>query len=198
MRFLQRLTQQLTQVWLGMSVPRRVSLVVLAALCLATVIGVGYWAAQPDYQVLYSGLGPEDAGAVTAKLQSQGVVFRLAAGGTTILVPAEQVQQLKVDLAVEGLPAKGGKGFEMFDPNALGMTPFMQHVNYGRALQAELAKTIMSLEPVAFARVHVVQPEPSPFIRDTKPTTASVVLKLKPGLALNRNVAAGIVALVSR
>jgi flagellar M-ring protein FliF len=198
MRFLKRVMEQFNQVWLGMSVSRRIVLSVCAAASLATIIGVGYWASQPDYRVLFSGLAPEDAGAVTAKLQTQNVAFRLSNSGTTILVPADQVNQLRLDLAMEGLPAKGGKGYEIFDGASLTMTPFMQHLNQGRALQAELAKSIMQLDPVAYARVHIVQPEPSPFIRDKKPTTASVILRLKPGTTLNRSAAAGIVALVSR
>jgi flagellar M-ring protein FliF len=198
MRFFQNLSQQIRLVWLGMSPTRRVVFVLLALICVATTVGVVYWASQPEYRVLYSELSVEDAGAVTAKLQSQGTSFRLAAGGTTILVPAEQLEQIRVDMATDGLPSKGGKGFELFDGNSLAMTPFQQHINYGRALQAELARTIMHLEPVAFARVHIAQPEASPFIRETKPVTASVVLKVKPGAVLSRNTAAGIVALVAR
>jgi flagellar M-ring protein FliF len=198
MQFLNRVLEQLNQVWASMTIARRVVLVLVGSLSLATIVGVGYWAAQPEYRVLFSGLAADDAGAVTAKLQSQNVSFKLAGNGTSILVPAEQVSQLRLDLAMDGLPAKGGKGYEIFDGASLTMTPFMQHLNQGRALQAELAKSIMQLEPVTFARVHIVQPEPSPFIRDKKPTTASVILKLKPGTTLNRSVAAGIVALVSR
>ena len=198
MGFFENLTLQIRQVWLGMSRPRRIALVLLTAVSLAAVGGVAYWAAQPDYRVLYSGLSAEDAGAVTAKLQAQSVPFRLGSGGTTILVPAEQVEQLRVDMATEGLPSSGGKGFELFDGNSLAMTPFQQHVNYGRALQSELARTIMHIEPVAFARVHIAQPESSPFIRESKPVTASVVLKLKPGTALTHGAASGIVALVAR
>ena len=198
MEFLQRYWQQARQVWLGMSLGRRVFFSVTAALSVAAVVGVGYWASQPDYRVLYSELSAEDAGAITAKLQTQGVSFRLAANGATIMVPAEQVQQLRLDLSVEGLPAKGGKGFELLDGNQIGTTPFGQHVNYMRALQAELAKTIMQIEPVAFARIHLAQPEQSPFIRERKPTTASVVLKIKPGKTLSRSTAVGIAALVAR
>ena len=121
-----------------MSMGRRVGFTLMAALCLASVVGVGYWASQPDYRVLYSGLSMEDAGAITAKLQTQGVAFHLTANGTTVMVPVDQVQQLRLDLAVEGLPAKSGKGFEMLDGNSLVCpTPFMQHVEYSRALQAE-------------------------------------------------------------
>lgn len=197
MRFFQQFAEQLRQVWLGTSVAGRLGFVVLTAVCAAAISGVGYWAAQPDYHQLFSGMSAEDAGAVTAKLHAKGIPFQLSAGGTTISVPAALVQQVRVDLAVAGLPAGGTKGYELLDESPLGVTPFLQHVNLGRAIQAELAKTIMQIEPVESARVHIVRPEPTPFVRDQKPTTASVVLKLKPGTTLSRSVAAGIVSLVA-
>src|SRR5438093_8568460 len=125
MEFLRRLWQQLTQIWAGMSTARRVSVVLVSAVSLGVIVGVGYWAAQPEYRLLYSGLATEDAAAVTAKLQSLNVSYRLASGGTTIFVPADQVQQLRLDLAAEGLPTRGTKGFEIFDEAPLGMTPFV-------------------------------------------------------------------------
>lgn len=198
MNLLQRLAQQLRQTWLGMSLPRRVGFVALAVVSVAVVGGLVWWANQPDFRVLYSGLSAEDASAITAKLAEKNVKYRLSAGGSTIQVPAESVQQLRLDLAAEGLPGKSDKGFGLFDEQNLGQTPAVQHVNFIRALQAELAKTIMQIEPVAYARVHITIPEPTPFIRDQKPTTASVFLRLKPGAVLGRSHAAGIVALVAR
>jgi flagellar M-ring protein FliF len=198
MGYLNTISKQLADLWKGMSPGRRFGLLLVSLVSVAVVLGVGYWASQPDYRVLYAGLTVEDSSAITSKLQAQGVPYRLAAGGTTVLVSAEQVQQRRLELAADGLPAKGGKGFELFDQSPLGMTPFTQHVNYLRALQAELAKTIMQIDPVVFARVHIVRPDPSPFIRDQKPTTASVMLRLKPGTTLGRQLGAGIAALVAR
>jgi flagellar M-ring protein FliF len=198
MDFLHKLRQQLGQMWGDLTARRRIGLLAMVAACVAGVSGVWYWAAQAEYSVLFSGLTPEDAGAITAKLQTQGIPFRLASGGTTVLVPVDQVHQRRIELAVDGLPAKGGKGFELFDSAPLGMTPFTQHVNYLRALQTELAKTISQMDPVVQARVHIVHPDPSPFIRDQKPTTASVMLRLRPGAVLNRNAGMAIVAFVSR
>jgi len=197
MQFLRQLYEQLRGIYQGMSRPRRISLLALTGVCLAAILLVGVFVFQTDYQVLYSGLSAEDAGAITSKLQAQSVPFRLNANGTTILVPAERVAQLRLDLAAEGVPSKG-KGFEIFDEMNVGMTPFLQHVNLDRALQAELARTIMQVEPVVQARVHLVRPEPTPFVREQKPATASVILKLKPGAVLSRTTAQGIVALVSR
>ncbi len=181
-----------------MNPARRVGMLLVLALAMAVILGVGYWASQPEYRVLFSGLAAEDAGAVTSKLQAQSIPYRLEASGTTLLVPAEQVAQARVLLAADDLPAKGGKGFELFDQAPLGMTPFNQHVNYLRALQAELARTIMQIEPIVQARVHLVRPDPSPFLRDQKPTTASVIVRLRNGASLNKNVVHGIVSLVAR
>ena len=115
-----------------------------------------------------------------------------------MLVPADQVQQARISLAADGLPSRGGKGLELFDESPLGTTPFVQGVNYTRALQGELARSIMQLDPVASARVLIAKPDSSPFVRDQKPVTASVVLRLKPGAAFNRSTAAAVIALVAR
>lgn len=168
------------------------------AVCLS-VAGLIWWVAQPEYRVLFSGLPSEDAGVITGKLQTKGVPFKLASGGTTILVPADQEMQVRLDLATEGMPnaSRIGKGFDLFDQPMLGATPFAQNINFMRAQQAEVAKTLMQIDPIQFARVHIVRPEPSPFIRDHKPTTASVMVKLRPGASLNRNTISAIGSLVS-
>ena len=148
---------------------------------------------------LYPSLTVEEIAAITPKLDAQNVPYKLDPTGTVILVPADRLAKVRVALAgPDGVPVKGGKGWEIFDESPLGMTPFVQNVNYLRALQAELARSIMELEPVASAKVMIARGEPSPFVRDQKPTTASVVLKLKPNATINRSTAAGINALVAR
>jgi flagellar M-ring protein FliF len=198
MNFFQRIGQQIADIWRGMSQTRKIMTVFFTVLTLGLILGIGYFASQPDYRVLYSNLPPEDSGAITTKLQASAIPYSLTNNGSTILVPLEKLQQARIDLAVDGLPAKGGKGFEIFDSAPLGMTPFTQHVNFERALSSELARSIMQLDPISFARVHIVLPDSSPFVRDQKPTTASVMVKLKAGAVLNRGMAAGIVALVAR
>jgi len=190
--------QQLKQVWEGMSPKRRAFMATVFVVGISVVLGVGYFASRTDYQVLFSGLAPEDAAAVTGKLQSKSIPYRLDAGGTTILIPADKVSLARIELAAEGMPSKGGKGLEIFDEPSLGATPFTQQVNYIRAIQSELARTIMQVEPITFARVHIVRPESTPFIRERKPATASIVLRFRPGTTLSRTVAQGIAALVSR
>jgi flagellar M-ring protein FliF len=184
--------------WLALSLPRKMSWALGVGACF-TFAGLIYWATQPEYRVLYSGLSAEEAGAITTKLQSRAIPYKLTAGGSTILVPFDQALQVHIDLTSDGTPgsSKLGKGLDLFDQPMIGATPFNQHVNFLRAQQSELARTIMQIDPVVYTRVHIVKPEPSPFIRDQKPTTASVMVKLRPGATLNRTTVAGIVALVA-
>ncbi|MCS7166758.1 MAG: flagellar basal-body MS-ring/collar protein FliF [Gemmatales bacterium] len=195
-----QLREQISRLWQGLSWPRRAFFLGAVLALISALLGLIYWALQPEYRVLYSGLALEDSGAITARLQAQNIPYRLENQGTTILVPVQYHQQALVDLARAGLPARGGKTFDdLFDQGTpFGLTPFLQQVNFTRALQTELARTIMQLEPVAYARVHITRPEPSPFVRERKPVTASVMLRLKPGMTLPRSTASAIVALVSR
>src|SRR5688572_22401943 len=105
MDYFRTLSEQLRTAWQGMSVGRRIGLLVIGTISLALVIGVGYWATQPDFHVLFSGLSAEDSSVVIGKLQANNVPYRLAAGGTTVLVPSDQVQQRRIELAGEDLPS---------------------------------------------------------------------------------------------
>jgi flagellar M-ring protein FliF len=184
--------------WLALSLARKVTYVTIVGSSL-TLAGLVWWIAQPEYRALYSGLSAEESGAITTKLQAKGIPYKLAAGGTTILVPADQSMQVHLDMTNDGVAgsSKIGKGFDIFDQPMIGATPFNQHVNFLRAQQAEMARTIMQIDPIVFARVHIVRPEPTPFIREQKPTTASVMVKLRPNASLHRNTIAGIAALVA-
>jgi flagellar M-ring protein FliF len=147
-------------------------------------------------QVLYTQLSMEDAAAITAKLKEMRVPYTIGGDGTTILVPSTVVYDTRLRLAAEGLPQGGGMGFELFDQRSFGMTEFMQKLNYQRALQGELARTIMQLAAVQRARVHIVLPEKSLFIEQQEKPTASVVLKLVPGRRLSPDQIRGIAHLV--
>ncbi len=193
----QQFTQQWSQVWLRLSPKGRVALGGAGAVFLLLIIWVGLWASTTKYAVLVSGLQPEDAAGIAEKLDADRIPYELSVGGTTILVPAERVLKTRMNLAVAGLPQGAGKGFELFDQMSMGTTPFVQNLNYVRAIQGELARTIMQLEPVAHARVHIVQPDPSPFIREEQPVTATIVVRTKNGQTLSRRATNGIVALVA-
>ncbi|MGC8862898.1 MAG: flagellar basal-body MS-ring/collar protein FliF [Armatimonadota bacterium] len=164
------------------------SLVLLAA--------VSVFATRPRMAVLFSGLAPEDAGAIVAKLQEKGVAYKLDGDGT-IKVPAKNVYDLRLQMATAGLPQGGTVGFEIFDKNNFSMTEFTQQLNYQRALQGELSRTIAQIDKVEAARVHIVLPKPSVFETETAHPSASVVLKLRPGGELQPEQVGGIVHLVA-
>jgi flagellar M-ring protein FliF len=177
--------------------PLRQKLVFLGtvAFSIALMAAIMYWSQREDYQVLYSNLGQEDAGQVVGKLKEMKVPYRVE--GNAIYVPSAKVYELRLELAAQGMPQGGGIGFEIFDKNQIGVTEFVQRLNYVRAIQGELARTIRQLTEVEQARVHIAIPEKSIFTdRDDKPS-ASVVLKLKAGRTLNRGQVGGIVHLVA-
>ncbi|MCS7270177.1 MAG: flagellar basal-body MS-ring/collar protein FliF [Gemmataceae bacterium] len=195
---LRRFWQQLRQYWSGLSLLRRL-LIGTAAVGLVAALGaVAYLSQAAPYRPLFTDLPPEEVAAIRSRLSAANIPHRLIHGGTGIEVPEDRFAEARVTLAAEGLPRTGGKGYELFDETSLVATPFVQTVNYQRALQAELARAIMQLEPVRSARVLIARPEPTPFVREQRPPTASVVLTLKPGATAPRSLAASIVALVAR
>jgi flagellar M-ring protein FliF len=153
----------------------------LAVIALGALLAT--WAGRPDYQVLYTGLKPEDGGRIVDKLRSKKVPFQLRDGGATVLVPAQSVYEMRLDLATAGLPQSGGVGYEVFDKNNFGMTDFVQKLNYQRALEGELTRTIQGLEEVGQVRVHIVIPEAHLYSEEKTSPTASVVLKLNGRLS---------------
>lgn len=189
---------QLRSTWDGLSTIHRWLAVGILASLLVSSVAVYVISTSITYVPLASGVPVEESGAILAQLESASIPYRLENGGSVILVPEEQLAKARVELASKGVMSRGGKGYELFDDMSLGATPFVQNVTYLRALQAELARSIMQLEPVASARVLIARAEPTPFLRDQQPTTASVVIKLKPGMGIHRSMAAGIVSLVAR
>ena len=175
-------------------------LIALLVVFLLTVSGIGamvWWAQTADYQVLYSNLSIEDASSVTDRLKEMKVPYRLESGGTAVLVPAAEVYDLRMQLAAGGLPRGGGVGFEIFDETKFGMTQFLQKVNFRRALQGELSRTIRQLSEVSSSRVHLSIPEKTIFSDNKEPTKASVVVTLRNGRSLSSRQVQGIVRLVA-
>ncbi len=194
-----RFAAQMREYWASLSAPRRVG-VVAALVVVAVALGaVVYLSPGARYVPVSAGpLPPDEVGAMRARLTTENIPNRLATGGTNLEVPEERYAEAVVALAAGGIPARGGKGYELFDETSLMTTPFVQSVNYQRALQSELARSIMQIESVQSARVLIAKPDPSPFVRDQKQPTASVVLKLKPRAVMNPSTASGIVSLVAR
>ena len=193
----QQIFGQLRTVIVQMSIGKRITLMTLI---LGTVLGFVFlilWSGRVDYQRLYSDLDPGDAGAIVEKLKEQKIPYQLDDDGHTLLVPGEQLYEIRMQLASEGLPQLGGIGFEVFDDTKLGMSEFAQNVNYQRALQGELARSINRISAVENARIHIVMPEKSLFLTEEEPASASVVLKMRTGKWLSQDQIAGIVHLVS-
>lgn len=170
---------------------------VAIAMSIALLTGVWLWSKQPNYAVLFSGLAEKDGGAIVTALQAQNVPFKVTDNGSAILVPSTQAAELRLRLASQGLPKGGSVGFELMEGNRIGQSQFSEQVSYQRALEGELGRTIGSLNAVQNARVHLAIPKQTAFLRDEQKPSASVVLTLHAGRALDSGQIAGIVNLVS-
>src|SRR5262245_33829245 len=149
------------------------------------VIGSAYWLNTPSYTVLFSDMDSESAGSVVTKLKADKVPYTLDEGGRTVRVPSSRVDELRLAFTSQGMPASGRVGFEIFDRTAFGVTDFLEHVNYQRGLEGELARTIATISEVGGARVHIAMPQPSLFAGHDQPTKSSVVLKLRSNRQLS-------------
>lgn len=189
-----------SQIWKGFTAlenSRKLSILIIAAVSLIGIVGMVYWTNNAEYRVLFSNLGAEDAGNIVARLQEKKIPYKLSATGDSILVPSEKISELRLELASSGLPQGGGVGFEIFDTKSLGATEFVQQLNYQRALQGELSRTINGMDEIQHSRVHLVIPKKSLFVEDQKKPTASVIVKLKSGKTLRPQQIDGIVHLVA-
>ncbi len=179
------------------SINQRMIILVALAGSIAGLIAIALWTQQPDMQVLFTNLNPEDASGIVDKLKETKVPYETTGGGTTVLVPSAQVHELRLQLATQGLPHGGGVGFEIFDRTSIGMSDFVQKLNYRRALQGELARTIAQMPEIERARVHLATPERRLFSNDENRARASVVVSLRNGQALAKTQVNGIVHLVA-
>jgi flagellar M-ring protein FliF len=197
MAALPQVIQQFASVIRSLSPAKRITLLTLV---LGTAAGLTFlmtWSGGVEFRTLFGNLDPPDAGAVVAKLKEQKIPYRIGADGRTVMVPAESIHEVRMQLASDGLPQGSGVGFEVFDNTKLGMSEFAQNVNYQRALQGELARTIARIGEVESCRVHLVMAEKTLFLNDEQPASASVAVKLKTGRRLSQEQINGIVHLVS-
>lgn len=176
---------------------QKLILMVAVAAVIALIVATYLWATQGDYKVLFSNLSDKDGGAIVAALEQQNIPHQFSPSGGAILVPSNRVHEIRLKLAQQGLPRGGSIGFELMDKPDLTMTDFREKVNYQRALEGELARTISSISAVQSARVHLAIPKPSVFVREDHKPTASVMLNLYPGRVLDPAQIAGITHLVS-
>src|SRR5690606_28469829 len=165
----------------------RKQLIVFAGLFSAVVIllSLGYFLfLKPDFGVLYEDIRETDAAAIVAELEAEGIEYRVADNGHRVLVPREDIDQARVLVAGSGIAMGGVVGFELFNDSDMGLTEFAQKVNYQRALQGELARTIMMMDAVEFARVHLSIPERSLFRADASEPKAAVTVERQRGRRL--------------
>jgi flagellar M-ring protein FliF len=197
MEALRQIYSQLKAAFLNLSRGKQITLVTLILGSLAGFIFLMSWSGKSEFHPLYTKLNPEDAGIILAKLKEQKIEYRIASNGTTILIPQEHIYETRMKMASDGLPSGSGIGFEIFNETKLGMTEFAQNVNYQRALQGELSRTINRIGEIDSSRVHIVLPEKSLFVEEEEPATASVILQLQAGKWLSQGQINGIVHLVS-
>lgn len=177
--------------------PRKLALLAVIMISVALFAFIIIQARTADYQLLYANLDEGDAASIVEWLKGNNTPYQLTNNGKNIRVPANTVHETRLQLASAGLPKGGGIGFEIFDKQSFALTDFVQKVNFTRALQGELARTISSLNPVESARVHLALPEKRLFKNQQQPATASVIVKLRPGLRMSESQIQGIIYLVS-
>ena len=183
--------------WENQASAARAGLVAGLLVIAGATAAVGYWLLVPEYQVLFADLAPQDAAAMAQELDKLKTPYRLGEDGTSILVDRDQVYKTRMKLMGKELPLRGAVGFELFNNSDFGMTEFAQKINFQRALQGELTRTILSLAQIRDARVILVLPEQGLFKQAAGKAKASITLTMKPGQALRPEQVAGIQRLVS-
>jgi flagellar M-ring protein FliF len=188
---------QLARIWASLNRTQQISLVLVPIVVCAAVFGLLKWRHDSDFRILYSGLAPEDASAVTQKIREAGIEFRLDETGSTIQVPSGHLADARLAVAAAGLPHTGRIGFELFDRANLGASDFAEQVNYRRALEGELERTVATLSEVEQARIHITFAKESVFLDARQPSKATVVLRLKRNAQLSQPSVIAIANLVA-
>lgn len=187
----------LLALWNRLRANPKIPLLIAASAAIAIVVALTLWAKSPDYRVLYSNLNDRDGGAIVTQLTQMNIPYRFTENGSALMIPAEKVHETRLRLAQQGLPKGGAVGFELLDQEKFGISQFSEQINYQRALEGELSRTIESLGPVQNARVHLALPKPSLFVREQKNPSASVTLTLQPGRTLDDGQINAVVYMVS-
>jgi flagellar M-ring protein FliF len=182
---------QIKKLLSALTLQQKVVLALAIVLIAASLPAFIHWQHERDFRPLFTGMAAEDASAVVQKIKESGVEHRLTNNGATVEVPAEKVDEVRLELAGAGLPKSGRIGFELFDKTNLALTDFSERVNYRRAIEGELERSVKALSAIETARVHVSFPKDSVFLDAREPAKASVLVRLRPGAALQpQNVTA--------
>jgi len=188
---------ELRKLLASLTLRQRITIAVAAVAVAATLLALARWNRERDFRPLFTSLSNEDAGAVVNRLRETGVEYRLDESGGTVRVPSGRVAEVRLAMATEGLPKSGRIGFELFDKTNFGASDFAEQVNYRRALEGELERSVMALSEVEAARVHVTLPKDSVFLESRQDGKASVMLRLRPGARLAAASVSGICHLVA-
>ncbi|ADE10838.1 flagellar basal-body MS-ring/collar protein FliF [Sideroxydans lithotrophicus] len=186
----------LTRLLFGMPSQQKLGLIVAVAATVALLAGLFMWGQTPDYRVLYANMSERDGGAVIESLQQQNIPYKFTEGGT-LMVPADRVYEVRLQMAAKGLPKGGTVGFELMENQKFGTSQFLEQVNYQRALEGELSRSVETIASVASARVHLAIPKQSVFVKEQQKPSASVILSLRAGNSLDEGQVSAIVHLIS-
>ena len=188
---------QFTKLISGLTWTQRIAIVVAAAAVGGGIFAFVHLRHEGDFRPLYTAMAAEDAATVVQKLKETGVEYRLSENGSAVLVPSGRLAESRLALAAAGLPKTGRIGFELFDKSTFGATEFVEHINYNRALEGELERSVMSLAEVEQARVHLTMPKDSVFLDQQQPAKASVMIKLRTGARMSQQNALAVSNLVA-
>ena len=188
---------QIKRLFATLSIRQRWTILIAGILAAAGFYGLAHWQTENSFRPLYNSLAPEDAAVVVQKLKEGGRPYRLSSNNSTISVPEDKVAELRLEMAGAGVPKNGRIGFEIFDKTNFGMTDFAEHINYRRALEGELERSVMSIAQVEQARVHISFPQESVFTEARQPAKASVLVKIRPGETLPDSAVPAITNLIS-
>jgi flagellar M-ring protein FliF len=195
--FFSQTVQNFIDFFRSLDMTRRLGLIVIACLVLASMAGIVIWSGKTDYKVLYTDLTKDDSATIARMLEEGKISYQVKDDGKTIMVPEDHVEIWRLEIAKKGVNFSGTVGYEVFDKQAFGTTSFVQKINKQRALEGELVKTIMHIKGVTRARIHLSIPESSPFVSERKPPGASVVLDVERGVTMTSDEVKGIQSLVS-
>jgi flagellar M-ring protein FliF len=188
---------QIVKLFRSLSWRQKLTIALTAVVAGVAIFGFSHWRKESDFRPLYKSLSPEDAGAVVEKLREMNVEYRVADNGGAVLAPSARVAELRLEMAHAGLPRTGRIGFELFDKTNLGVTEFAEQVNYRRALEGELERSVTGIAAVEQARVHITFPKDSVFLEARSPAKASVMVRLRPGARLEAPQVAAITHLLA-
>jgi len=197
MEFFSKALKQSAAVFNALEPRKKVFFLLTILFTVGSLSALIIWTQKTDYEILYTGLSTEDAGEIITQLRDSKVPYKIGPGGTSIMVPKNQVYETRMQMASKGFPQTGGMGYELFDQQSIGVTEFVQKINFRRALQGELCRTVNEIKAVKRSRIHLTLPEQNLYLDEQEKPSASVVLTLYAGKKLQRDQLQGISHLVA-